>query len=302
MRRFVRWVPFVVAAVEVGLVGTGVLAVSSALLVVITIEVLLGIVLLATGVSAVRAVRRQRGAGGSLGQALAAALHETLPPRVARLILMEARTSASLWYLVTGRRPFPPASVELRYGRQLRPLLIVLIPISLLEIAVVELLVPLMWLRIVLLVASLYFVFWLLGLVASMTVRPHTVADKALTIRCMTFAAVGVPLDRLVSVMPERVGGMKRSVVLEDDTLTVSIMGSANLTLGFASPVALMGDGDGSATRVRLSVDDLRGALELLRPLCVPGENGPSDASPRPAGVEPLDVVGVAQKWQDPRP
>ncbi|MEV4420878.1 hypothetical protein AB0L40_12995 [Patulibacter sp. NPDC049589] len=253
--RGLRWLPFVVVAVEIAVVGAGAVPLGSGLVVVVAVELLLGVVVLAEIAVVVRTFRAARANGRGRAAALEDAMRGVLPPLPARLVIMEARTFSSLARWPLRRRIAPEAAVTASYGRQLRPLLLALLPVSILELVVVELVVPWTAVRIVLLVASAYFCLWLLGLVASMWVRPHWVADGRLALNCMTFASLHVPLERVVGVRAVRVSGMPRSVEVDGDVLTVSVMGAANVELELEVPVAITGDRPCDARRVRFYAD-----------------------------------------------
>lgn len=186
------------------------------------------------------------------------------PSNVSGLVRRETRTVGALlrWAV---RRPLTPAGARrLTYHSQLRPLLIALLPVSVLELVVVELLVPWAPVRVVLLVVSAYFVLWLLGLIASMTVRPHWIDADRLALNCMTFGSLTVPLGGRVAARSIRVGGRRRNVEVDDDELTVSVMGSANVELEFDQPVAVGGDLACRVRRVRFYADRPRDAIEAL--------------------------------------
>lgn len=266
-RRVLRWLPFAVVAVEIALVGSGVLSLGNGLLAILAIEVLLGVVLVSEAAVLTRTFRAARRDGADGGEAAESALRAALPPVAARLLVMEARTFASLVRWLLRRRSAPEDAVPGTYGRQMRPLLIALLPVSVVEMVVIELLVPWTAVRIVLLVASAYFCFWLVGLVASMWARPHWVAPGRLVLNCMTFASLSVPLETVTKVRPVRVSGMKHSVDVEDEDVTVSIMGSANVEVEFATPVPVTGDRPCTARRVRFYADrpqDVIRAIEAV--------------------------------------
>lgn len=267
LRRLLRWLPFAVVAVEIALVGSGVLSLGDGLIAIVAIEVLLGVVLISEAAVLARTFRAARRDGADGGEAAEGALRAALPPVAARLLVMEARTSASLVRWALRRRRTPEDAVAGTYGRQMRPLLIALLPVSIVEMVVIELLVPWTAVRVALLVASAYFCFWLIGLVASMWARPHWVAPGRLVLNCMTFATLTVPLTTVTKARSVRVSGMKHSVAVEDEDVTVSVMGSANVEVEFATPVAVTGDRQCTARRVRFYADrpqDVIRAIEAV--------------------------------------
>lgn len=263
-RSLLRWLPFVVVAIEIALVGSGAVSLGNGLLAVVAIEVLLGVVLVSETAVLARTFRAARRDGTDRGAAAESALRAALPPLAARLLVMEARTFASLARWIVRRRRTPAQAQAVTYGRQMRPLLLALLPVSIVEMVVIELLVPWTLVRVVLLVASAYFCFWLVGLVASMWTRPHWVAPGRLTLNCMTFATLNVPLTNVANVRGVRISGMKHSVEVGDGTVTVSIMGSANVEVELDSPVWVTGGRQCSIHRVRFYADRPQDAIRAI--------------------------------------
>ena len=160
--------------------------------------------------------------------------------------------------------------MRLAYGRALRPILIAFVPVLLVEVAVTELLVPVAELRLLLFAVSAAFLVWYLGLIASVTARSHTLSGRELTLRCMVFDVIEVPLEHLERVSVGRRSGIKRSVEYSsaDETLAMSVLGSTNVTLEFRRAITTGGDREhGPVRRVQFAVDEPEAAAAHLRPL-----------------------------------
>jgi hypothetical protein len=145
-----------------------------------------------------------------------------------------------------------------------------LLPLSILEIAVVELLVPWFFVRLVVLAVSVYWVLVALGMLAVMRVRPHLVDAARLRLRSVTLSEVEVPLQHVSDVRVERFSLGGGDVRLDDKALSVTVMGSAQVHIVFEQPVRTSGAVVADVESVRFAADDpgagRRALLEAGRP------------------------------------
>ncbi|QUQ62434.1 hypothetical protein [Kutzneria sp. CA-103260] len=131
------------------------------------------------------------------------------------------------------RRPEDPSAFA--YGRGFRPLVHVLLAMSIVEGLVVEFVLGAVlpgtfwpWL---LLALHVYGVLWILGLLASLTTRPHQLLPDALVLRDSTFSELTIPLSAITSVKPHARPNILRSGLKVDGDTALYAYGDANIAV-----------------------------------------------------------------------
>ncbi|MFP1626475.1 hypothetical protein ACLB9X_15170 [Streptomyces sp. 5K101] len=105
-----------------------------------------------------------------------------------------------------------------------------------LEILAVEFLIPWPVVRIILLVLSVYGTVWILGFIAALSVRPHTVGDGKVVLRFAHFTQIAIPLELVESVRTVRHSGYRRAVQIADGVLAMPIGDSTTLSVTLREP------------------------------------------------------------------
>ena len=131
------------------------------------------------------------------------------------------------------RRPADPAAFG--YGRSFRPLVYVLLVMTFVEGLVVELVLSFLlhgtfwpWL---LLALHGYALLWVLGLLASLTTRPHLLRDETLLLRDSAFSELEIPLAAITSVTPVGRPNILRSGLKVDGDTALYAYGDANIAV-----------------------------------------------------------------------
>jgi hypothetical protein len=125
-------------------------------------------------------------------------------PLLRRLVRYELRLWQSL-YVWTFRRPVARAGAEtFGYSSPVTPVLAAFIGLSALEIPVAHLLLPWEQIRRVFLAFGAYGLFWMIGLLASLRVRPHVVDDTGLRVRYAITVDSTIPWDAVADVRARR--------------------------------------------------------------------------------------------------
>lgn len=266
-KQWVRWLPFVAVAVQATLYLTGVLTLAQAAILLLALEALLAVVVAGEFLLLVRAYRRSHQAGANRAEAFSAALEAVLPRPVAFLVRQEFRILGALAGGIRRHRDAAPGDRLLAYGGRLRGILGSMIGISIVELAIVEFLVPWTWLRWTLLILGVYGLIWVLGLAASAYTRPHLLDAERLRLRMTIFADIAVPLGTLSQVGGGGIASHQRGVEAGDGKLAVSVLGLSNMSLTFAEPVEVdCGKAGRHAVRkVRFYVDDPEAATAAIR-------------------------------------
>lgn len=263
--RLVPWVTPLVLVVEAGLLAADVVTLGQAGLALLVIEVVLGMVVLATALSAARRYRATTGAEASRGAALEAAIRAVLPGPVAGYVVREARLMHSLLLWIRRRRHgVPPGAVALRYDADMRPVGLALLVAGVIELVVIELLVPWPTVRLVLLVLSAYTLMFVLALIADICVRPHVLTDDTLRLRLGSWADVTVPLSA-VALTTKEMRNADRTLALVDGTLTLAPGSVTWLRLELdEGQQAMVGRTTGPVRQVRFTSDDPSAAVAAI--------------------------------------
>jgi len=266
-KQWVRWLPFVVVAVQATLYLTGVLTLAQAAILLLALEALLAVVVVGEFLLLVRAYRRSHQAGANRAEAFSDALEAVLPRPVAFLVRQEFRIFGALVGGIRRHRDAAPGDRLLAYGGRLRGILGSMIGISIVELAIVEFLVPWTWLRWTFLILGVYGLIWVLGFAASAYTRPHLLDAERLRLRMTIFADIAVPLGTLSQVGGGGIASHQRGVEAGDGKLAVSVLGLSNMSLTFAEPVEVnCGKAGRHAVRnVRFYVDDPEAATAAIR-------------------------------------
>lgn len=177
---------------------------------------------------------------------------------IRRALLIEFSLFGSLlrWILRRhdGRQP-----LAFGYGRSLRPLLFVLLALTIVEGGVLEFVLSVLlpgtswpWVSFAL---HDYALLWILGLIASLTTRPHLLGPDTLRLRDTVFTEIVLPLAAIVSVTPARRSGFGRTGLKVDGDTAVFTHGDTTITLHL-DPAAVTDPRLAGVTRLDITVDD----------------------------------------------
>jgi hypothetical protein len=288
--KVLRWAPFVVVAVELVLLFAGVIDVAEAAVAIVVLEAALAAILIGEAATLWSAYGKARRSGGSRASAASAALDAALPPVMARLVKTELSMMAALGGIF-GKRDASGETV-VPYGSNLRTLLKALIVIAILEIVVVgivvELFVSSAVIRWGLLIVSVYMFLWAVAFTSSMRRRPHVVGPEQLRLRFGTLTDIPIPTRLIGSVRADREGSHKRTLNIDDDTLSLAVMGTTNMVAELDEPydVDLGHKGVHTVWRVRFHADRPDAATKAIREAVVNAAHGGEDDAdvelPRP--------------------
>ena len=270
-QRGAPWLTPAVALIEVALVGSGILTLRNAVIIVLALESLFAIIAISRVVAAVRTYRAGRGAGRDGWRAAEDALAQVVPRKAARALLIEPRLVACLVRWISGRHDGRSPD-SFGYERGLRSLLAVLCGLLVVEGVVVDVLVaafvpsgPWIWIAVGL---HVYGLIWLTGFYASLVVRPHEFTPEGLRVRDGIFAELLVPYAAITAARPVHHTNFGRS------GLKIAGSGAGLLAIGDATVVLLLDPRVAipvstrpniSLTRLAITVDDASGFLRRLR-------------------------------------
>ncbi len=183
-----------------------------------------------------------------------------------RLLRFELRLVRAL-VLVALRRVdgVGPGDVALPYARAAVPLGVLFTGLSVVELVVVELVVPWPAVRAVLLVSGAWGLLVVAGLLALEWTHPHVARRDVLLVRHGGLVTVEIPWEAVVDVR-RRLRTEHSTWAIEDGALHLPVAGATELDLVLAEPLPVQaGRQHGVVTRVSLAVDEAQPALEVLR-------------------------------------
>jgi hypothetical protein len=171
-----------------------------------------------------------------------------------------------------GFRRLGPPGRPFSYARAITPVLWAFIVVSAIEVPAVHFLVPWQSVRPLLLAAGVYGVLWMVGMLASYRVYPHTVDDDGLHIRHGGTVHLLVPWDAVAEVRIRRrpyegVRHLRVSGAGPDRVLEMPIGSQTMIDVVLARPLPLLavrGDAD-PVGEVRFFADDEKALVATLR-------------------------------------
>ncbi|HEX9987594.1 MAG TPA: hypothetical protein VGE45_03845 [Chloroflexia bacterium] len=244
MERTLKWSLPLLVLVNVALVWSGVLEAGTAILVGAAIELLVALIAMRQVVIAIRRYRRDRAAGLDIETAVEDGIAVIFPRTVARLVALEPRIWIALFKWAFRRRPLAPDEFSYHKRSALGAFLALVLLTLPVELLLYEILIPWPIVRWILLVVSVYAVFWMLGLYASLRVLPYRLDAGGFKIRYGVLADGFVPYNLISAVELQRRKSPDQEglrVVAEQDAAYLAVGGRADLTLHLREPIALHG-------------------------------------------------------------
>lgn len=209
----------------------------------------------------------------SLGRLVALARHA---------VVFELRLYRSLFRWIA-RRPDlgGPGDEPYGYARTVTPVMWLWIFASAAEVPLVHLLVPWDGLRIALLVASVWGLVWMVGLLASLYVYPHLLGDTALRVRYGASHTVVVPWEAVATVTRQQrdldssVWTLQPRETETGTDLQVGVSGQVNVHAVLRRPTTVStAKGDMEIVALSFFADDPRGLVARARQHVAPEQRG----------------------------
>jgi hypothetical protein len=204
--------------------------------------------------------------------------------RAMRRVLAYERGIWRSLYRWIARRPPVADGEPFPYAGAVTPVLWAFIGVSAIEVPAVHFLLPWEPVRRVALVAGVYGLVWMVGMLAALRVHPHVVDDAGLRVRNGLSLDVLVPWERIVHVRYRlrALEGMRHVQVDGDDAhraLSVGVGSQTNVDVVLREPVVLpvRRTAGEPVAELRLYADDARRLVARLRQ--GPGRSQTADAS-----------------------
>lgn len=224
-------------------------------------------------VLAARVYLRARRAGSPRREAVRSLVRASVPAPIARF----ARFEILLWVSVgrwVARRPFVPAVGRgFTFHRHEMPVLLAFAGVGIVEIVVVHWLLPWPVAQTIALVLGVMGVLWVLGFLATLSTRPHWMADGVLAVRVDSHTMIRMDLSSIESVTAALNHAADDGVQVvpsasgEGEAVSIVRHGQTNVSVSLEHRTTLEVPGHGVANVTRLSfwVDEPEPLLELLR-------------------------------------
>ncbi len=106
----------------------------------------------------------------------------------------------SVWMRWSVRSCVMKEQTPIKYGQELRLMVVVTLVLSALEVLAGILFIPWKWLEILITVSGLLSMMWVYGFIAALRVRPHVVDGDAVVLRFAHSHHVRIPLTSIVAV------------------------------------------------------------------------------------------------------
>lgn len=187
-----------------------------------------------------------------------------------RPLLFEFRGLWSISLLIRGKRHIPPGAQPFGYTSGSLSIPAAFVVVSLVEMAAVHVIVPIPWLKIVLLVLSIWGVVVLVGFFAVRITHPHYILGSTVYLRCNHSTVLCTPLRNILNAGAHSEHAHTYPQIL-DGTLVLTHFQSTNVRLRFREPVPAEAPvsrrqkvDDFHATEVLLHVDEPRSFLAAL--------------------------------------
>ena len=134
-----------------------------------------------------------------------------------------------------------PGDQPVDYHRSLRTTILALVGLSVLEIMLVHLLIPIAWLRVVLLLLGVYGSVFALAYLAGLAVRPHVFTAQGILLRFGSNHALRLSWCRVESLGPRLASPRNSSgLAIADGVASLAVGGSTNLALRLNAPLHLV--------------------------------------------------------------
>ncbi|KUF06356.1 hypothetical protein [Leucobacter sp. G161] len=180
-----------------------------------------------------------------------------------RPVVTELRALWGLWLFITKQPQVPLGAEAFGYTRGTLGIPVAMIVVSVVELAVVHLLVPWRWLQLLLLVLTIWAVLFMLGIFAARAVHPHVVTEEDLYLRWGDRLVLTSPLSNVLSAEAVADHSPTQPAVTGEKLLLTQFH-STNVRIRFAEPVAADPPVSAKATPAGFRAREV--ALYVVRP------------------------------------
>lgn len=189
-----------------------------------------------------------------------------------RATMMEIHGYQSIYRFVFRRPRVPAGGVGFGYHKPVLPILIVFVVVSALEMLVVDLIVR-RWdyIRLPVLILSIWGIIFMLGLLFGMIVRPHAITANGIRVRYSSEIDIPIAWEDVHSITRRKHvnNGKQPKVTLDENgeaSLHMRIQNETNIEIRLNRPVSIrLPHGTETVSKVNLYVDNPKGFTDEVR-------------------------------------
>ncbi|WJZ03912.1 hypothetical protein [Corynebacterium freiburgense] len=241
-RRVLRLSTLLVIAINVFLAYFDIINIKNAVFITIILEFLIGLLFMFFVGQGIRRYRESRAQGASFNASAGVFFAEILP----RPILKLAKHELDMWrlisFLVRRKINVPDGAITFRYGSEQRAVFIALLIVSIVEIAVVEVIVPWNTVRIIVIVLSIYGAIWLVLFFLSFRINPHYLHDGHLVLRVGLLAKIRIELKDIASISAIHRTWENKFLSVSDGNAVIKHGSDTNVQIRLREPILGLGD------------------------------------------------------------
>lgn len=188
-----------------------------------------------------------------------------------RAVRYELGCWRSLFRWISGRFDVPSGATAFSYRAPLIGPYLLITGVSVVEVVAFELILSPGWFRTTLFVLGIWGVLFMLGMLASVIVRPHLVSSAGLRIRMGNGFDLTVPWQVVADIRPVLRSHSGRSVTVENEVLQLVVIGQTTVDLLLNRPITVRLSTDvavnrtAEVTAVRFHADDRDGLVTAVR-------------------------------------
>ena len=213
------------------------------LLVGVIIELALVIIIIIQALRTTKKYKDQRKYGKTFFIASEESLSLIMPSIIAKMCLHEIKIFYCLWIWITQRKHYTNTDFSYHKHSILGSLLIAIVFLTFLEIILFEIFLPILWLKWLLLVASIYGLLWIIGFYASLIVLPHKVSKHGVHIYFGLSLDTFIPFKNLASIEYNKHQWDTASTGIiytkKNNQIALTIDGRTDITIALQSPITV---------------------------------------------------------------
>lgn len=241
-RTVLRLSTLLVVVINAFLAYFDVINIKNAVFITIILEGLIGLLFMFFVGQGIRRYRESRSQGASFRASVGAFFTEVLPSPILKLAKHELDMWRIISFLVRRKKNVPDGAVTFRYGSEQRAVFIALFIVSIVEIVVVEVIVPWNTVRMIVIVLSIYGAIWLVLFFLSFRINPHYLDDSHLVLRVGLLAEIRIELKNIASISAMHRTWENKFLSLSDGNAVIKHGSDTNIQIQLCEPISGVGD------------------------------------------------------------
>ncbi|GAA4785898.1 hypothetical protein GCM10025785_05220 [Corynebacterium canis] len=266
LRKILRFTTLLVVIVNVCLAYFHFIEPRQAVLITVGLEFLLALIFIFFAGEGIRRYRQARSEGLSFSESLLRFAAEVVPGPVMKLAKHELDMWKLLGFWLRRKINAPADAVTFKYGTEQRAIFIVLILVSIVEIVVIDLIVPWQTVRTIIVVVSIYGAIWLFLFFKSFRINPHYIDDRELVLRVGLLAELVIGLQHVKQVRAAHKTWGNKFLSIEAGRAVIKHGSDTNIEIVLREPVSgIAKDNAEPVDHVYCAVDNPQEFVEICK-------------------------------------